>query len=159
MLVKDWNQRWKSKLILSEQNDRHFAEDIFKCFFMNEKLWILIQINWSLFLRVQLTISQCSLRKWLDGEQATRYYLNECWPSSLTHMCDARGKWVYQNATACVIDRNQKFPFRGNRNPYNFIWHRKYVPNRNFPNICPKQKLIFFGQQYTYLKSLHNLTV
>ena len=30
---------------LPEQNDHHFADDIFKCIFMNEKLRILIQIS------------------------------------------------------------------------------------------------------------------
>ena len=34
------------------QNDGHFADDIFKCIFVNEKFFISIRI--SLFLRVQL---------------------------------------------------------------------------------------------------------
>ena len=37
-------------------------------------LWF--QFHWSLFLRVQLTI-----------DQATRHYLNQCWPSWPTHIC------------------------------------------------------------------------
>ena len=39
-----------------EQNCRHFADDIFKHIFLNENSWILIE--WSLFLRVILTISK-----------------------------------------------------------------------------------------------------
>ena len=27
------------------QNDRHFADDIFRCIFMNEKSWISIEIE------------------------------------------------------------------------------------------------------------------
>ena len=38
------------------QNGRHFPDNIFKCIFVNEIVCILIQISWSLFLRVQLTI-------------------------------------------------------------------------------------------------------
>ena len=40
------------------QNCRHFADYIFRCIFVNEKICILIKIYWSLFLRVQLTIIQ-----------------------------------------------------------------------------------------------------
>ena len=39
------------------QNGRHFADDVFKCIFLNGNLWILILIK-SLFLRVKLSISQ-----------------------------------------------------------------------------------------------------
>ena len=34
------------------QNRRHFADDISKCIFLNENVWISINIHWSLFLRV-----------------------------------------------------------------------------------------------------------
>ena len=40
------------------QNGRHFADAIFKCFFLNENAWIPIKFHWSLFPRVQLAISQ-----------------------------------------------------------------------------------------------------
>ena len=43
------------------QNGRHFTNDIFGCIFVNEKFCILIsrfKFHWSLFLRVQCTISQ-----------------------------------------------------------------------------------------------------
>ena len=29
-----------------------------------------------------------------DAEQKTSHYLNQCWPSSLTHICGTRGIWV-----------------------------------------------------------------
>ena len=40
------------------QNGRHFADDIFRCIFVNEKFFVLIKFHWSFFLRVQLTINQ-----------------------------------------------------------------------------------------------------
>ena len=43
---------------LPGQNGRHFADDIFKCTFMNENFVFWFEFHWSLFLRVQLTISQ-----------------------------------------------------------------------------------------------------
>ena len=40
------------------QNGRHFVEDIYGSSFLNENIWISLKLHWSLFLRVQLTISQ-----------------------------------------------------------------------------------------------------
>ena len=40
------------------QNGRHFADNIFSCIFTNEKFCILKKNHLSLFLRVQLTITQ-----------------------------------------------------------------------------------------------------
>ena len=53
-----------------------------------------LQFHWSLFLRVQLTIFQHWFRWWLGADQATSHYLNQCWPDSLTHICDTRGRWI-----------------------------------------------------------------
>ena len=38
-----------------------------------------LRFHWGLFLRVQLTISQHWLRKWLGADQATSHYLNQWW--------------------------------------------------------------------------------
>ena len=41
------------------QNGRHFADEIFKCIFLNENVWISLKISLKfLFLRSQLTIFQ-----------------------------------------------------------------------------------------------------
>ena len=40
------------------QDGRHFPDDIFKCIFLNENIWIFITISPNLFLRVELTIFQ-----------------------------------------------------------------------------------------------------
>ena len=39
------------------QNGSHFADESFKCFFVNEMLEFQLKFHWSLFLMVQLTIS------------------------------------------------------------------------------------------------------
>ena len=59
------------------------------------KLWF--KFHWNMFSGVQLTISQHWFRWWLGAEQATSHYLNQWWPSSLTHICGTRGKWVKQS--------------------------------------------------------------
>ena len=33
-------------------------------------------------------------RKWLDADQATGHYLDQWWPSLLTHMCITQPQWV-----------------------------------------------------------------
>ena len=67
----------KSNLLLNsfppEQNSSHFADGIFDRIFR----------HWRLFLSIQLTISQ-----------ATSHYLNQCGPSSLTHIRGTRSQWV-----------------------------------------------------------------
>ena len=73
------------------QNGRHFPDDIFKMHFHE---WKNLYFDWSLFLRVQLTIFQHWFRKWLGADQATSHYLNQCWPISLMHICGTRGRWV-----------------------------------------------------------------
>ena len=40
------------------QNGHNFADDIFRCIFMNERFCILSKFNWSLFPRIQLKITQ-----------------------------------------------------------------------------------------------------
>ena len=49
------------------------------------------EFHWSLFQRVRLTKSQHWFRQWLGADQATSHYLNQCWSSSLTHICAAQG--------------------------------------------------------------------
>ena len=40
------------------RNVSHFADDIFRCIFVNEQFGFFIKFHWSLLLRVQLTITQ-----------------------------------------------------------------------------------------------------
>ena len=57
----------------------------------NVFLWIKsllfwFEFHWSVFLRIQLTISHHWLRWWLGAEQATSHYLKQWWPISLMHI-------------------------------------------------------------------------
>ena len=53
-----------------------------------------LKFHWSLFPRIQLTISQHWFRQWLGAEQATSHYLKQWWPNSMMHICIARPQWV-----------------------------------------------------------------
>ena len=61
------------------QDGRRFADNVFKCIFLNENIWISLKISLKLFLRFQLTIFQHWFRYWLGAVQATSHYLNQWW--------------------------------------------------------------------------------
>ena len=61
------------------QNGCHFADDIFKFIFLNGNVLILLQIDWSLLLGVQLTLFKHWFRWWLGAVQTASHCLNQWW--------------------------------------------------------------------------------
>ena len=49
------------------QNGRRFADDIFRCIFVNENFIVWFKFHWSMFLRDQLTIIKHEFRWWLGA--------------------------------------------------------------------------------------------
>ena len=77
------------------QNGHHFANNIFRCIFVNESSVFWFKFHWSLFPRNQLKITTG-----LDnGLVPNSLYLNQCWPDSLTHICVTSGRWVIIHLT------------------------------------------------------------
>ena len=70
---------WVVNTLGSGQNGCHFADDIFKCIFLNENVWIPIKISLKFLPKVQSTIFQHWIRQWLGADQATSHYLNQWW--------------------------------------------------------------------------------
>ena len=58
---------------------RQFADDIFKCIFLNETYEFRLRFHWILFLRVELIIYQHWFRLWLGAGEATSHCLNQWW--------------------------------------------------------------------------------
>ena len=79
---------------LPGQNGRHFADDISKWIFLNDNLVSWYEFRRSLFLRVQLTITEHWFKLRCGAWYATIHYLNQCWFNSSTHRCGTRGRWV-----------------------------------------------------------------
>ena len=65
------------------------------------------KFHWSLFVKLQLTISEHWFRYWLGAEQATSHYLNQCWPCSPTHICGSRGRWVTCGLVKLSFEHNE----------------------------------------------------
>ena len=52
------------------------------------------KFNWSLFRKVQLSISHHWFRWWLDAQQETNHYLNQCGPVCLRAYDVSRSQYV-----------------------------------------------------------------
>ena len=61
------------------QNGRQFADDLFKCIFLNGNVWISNKISLKFVLMVQLIIFPHWFRYWRGADQAKSHYLNQRW--------------------------------------------------------------------------------
>ena len=99
--------------LMHRQNFWHFSENIFKLIFLFENYWILIQILLNhISPHVQWTKIHHWFRNWLGADQAKSYYLNQWWPTLLTHICVTRHQghnpwstqrcaWPYESGSSC----------------------------------------------------------
>ena len=87
------------------QNWRHFADDIFKCIFLNENVWIPIKISLKFVTRDPIN-NIPSLVQMMAWRRPGDKPLSESMMVSLpTHICVTRSQWVnacFQNTDACV---------------------------------------------------------
>ena len=76
------------------QNGRHFADDIFKCIFMNENIWIPIQISLKFIPKGPIN-NILALVQVMAWRRAGDKPLSEPMMVSLpTHICVTRPQWV-----------------------------------------------------------------
>ena len=61
------------------QNGRHFTDDIFKCIFVNENVWIAIEISLKFVPKGPINNIPALVQIWLGAVQATSHYLNQWW--------------------------------------------------------------------------------
>ena len=72
----------------------HFANDIFKCIFMNENVWILIRISLKVFPKVRINNipALVQIMAWRrPGDKPLSEQMMVC---LLTHICANRPQWV-----------------------------------------------------------------
>ena len=63
----------------SRQNGRHFPDDIFKCIFLNENVWISLQISLKFVPKGPINSNPALVQIMAWRRQATSHYLNQCW--------------------------------------------------------------------------------
>ena len=86
------------------QNGRHFSDDIFKCVFMNEKLWISISISLK-FVPKGLINNIPALVRIVAWRRPGDKPLSEPMMVSLrTHICVTRPHWVKMSWLSCNIN-------------------------------------------------------
>ena len=85
--------QWVNTLRL-RQNGRHFSDDISKCIFFNENVWILLKISAKFVLKVQIN-NIPSLVKIMTCGLVGLVPLSEPMMGSLpTHICVSRPQWI-----------------------------------------------------------------
>ena len=78
------------------QNGRHFADDVFKCIFLNENVWITLQISLK-FVHKGLINNILPLFQIMAWRRPGDKPLSEpMMVSLLTHICVTRPQWVKQ---------------------------------------------------------------
>ena len=85
------------------QNRRHFADDIFKCFFLNENVWIPVKISLKFVPRGPINNNQALVQimawRW-SGDKPLSEPMMVGLP---THICVTRPQWV--NGKSILITR------------------------------------------------------
>ena len=76
-------------------NGRQFANDTWKCIFISENVYDLIQISLTFVSKCPFDnmTALVHLMAWHRTQQVTSHWTKQCLPSSLTHICDTRGWW------------------------------------------------------------------
>ena len=110
-------------ILRPRQNGRHFADKIFKCTFVNENVWIPIQISLKFVLKCPIDNipALVQMMAWCQpGEkhywsrkpliigawycEAKGHYLNQCWPISWTPLCRDITIELWMYAKICWIN-------------------------------------------------------
>ena len=76
------------------QNGRHFADDIFRCIFMNEKLHILIEISLKFTHKGPIDNNPALVYIMAWRRIGDKPLSEPMLKDSLTHICDTKGRWV-----------------------------------------------------------------
>ena len=73
----------KSSLVINtlrlRQNCCHFADNIFRCIFLNKNAWISFKISLNFIPKLRINNIPALVQIWLGADQATSHYLNHWW--------------------------------------------------------------------------------
>ena len=85
------------------QNGRHFADDMFKCIFLNENVWIPIEISLKFVPKGSINNNAALFRIMAWRRPGDKPLSEPMMVSSLTHICVTRPQWV--NSAAIFYKR------------------------------------------------------
>ena len=121
------------------QNGRHCADDMFKCIFLNENVWILIEISLKFVPKGSINNDPALFQTMAWRRPGDKPLSEPMMVSSLTHICVTRPQWVN------VVPSEQR---------HYHIWTDS-IGLRNVHVICP----ITFQLLCSALAMLHAITV
>ena len=76
------------------QNGRHFADDVFKCIFLNKNVWIPIKISLKFVPNCSINNIPSLFQIMAWRRPGDKPLSEPMMVSSLTHICDTRPQWV-----------------------------------------------------------------
>ena len=80
----------RSLILETKTNVRRFADDVFKCIFLNENGWILIKISLKCVPKGPIN----NIPAFVQIMAWCHHHLNQWWPSSMTYICITWPQWV-----------------------------------------------------------------
>ena len=86
------------------QNGRHFSDDIFKCVFLNEKLWIAIRISLKFVPKDPINNIPALVQIMAWRRLGDKPLSEPVMFSLLTHICITRPQWV--RYIVCLFEKN-----------------------------------------------------
>ena len=91
-LHRKWKYATKFNTLRPRQNGRHFPEDIFKCIFLNESIWILISLKFVPKCPINNIPALVQITAWRrPGDKPLSEPMLVC---LLTHICVTQPQWV-----------------------------------------------------------------
>ena len=134
------------------QNGRNFADDTFKCFFFNEKVWISIKSSLKFVPKGPINNIPALLQIMAWRQPGDKPLSEPMMVSLLTHICVPRPwnelmAWCRQ-ATSHLL--NQSWP--STHSPYGITWPQ-WVLSNEFVKLCvetPKLTLCLTGRMWPF---------
>ena len=118
------------------QNGRHFADDIFKCIFLNENVWIPIKISLKFVPKGQINKIPALVQIMAWRRPGDKPLSEPMMVSFLTHICVTRPQWVNtlrQGQFDCLLESILKLVF---------VFEYHYIMIEISPKLVPKVPII-----------------
>ena len=85
------------------QNGRHYADDIFKCIFLNENAWLSLKISLKFVPKVQINNIPALVQIMAWRRPGDKPLSEPMMVSLLTHICVTRPQWVKFTTRICYF--------------------------------------------------------
>ena len=117
------------KTLRSRQNGRRFPDDIFKCIFLNENLWISLQISPKFVLNVRINNIPALVRIMAWRRLGDKPLSEPMIGNSLTHLCVTRPQWLktFEPGRTNILYIFFLFSWNMEKNIFRFRFHSNLI--------------------------------